>query len=201
MQNKILNILKATIIKIIVAFLFVAIICLVYKVMLEEKFETVTGIIDVVAVNNQELKTLTPLLDGNILLHRPIYGSKYATLKIPSIEVDLPIYYGESLSLLKYGIGHDSLSYFPGEGGTIVYMGHNYKTFLAKLPEAKVGDKIQVETDYGTFEYTIYETKIVHETNVGAVELQQEEERLVIYTCYPINNIGHAYQRYLVFAK
>lgn len=201
MQNKIFNILKATIIKIIVAFLFVAIICLVYKVMLEEKFETVTGIIDVIAVNNQELKTLTPLLDGNILLHRPIYGSKYATLKIPSIEVDLPIYYGESLSLLKYGIGHDSLSYFPGEGGTIVYMGHNYKTFLAKLPEAKVGDKIQVETDYGTFEYTIYETKIVHETNVGAVELQQEEERLVIYTCYPINNIGHAYQRYLVFAK
>lgn len=201
MRNKILNIIKATIIQLIVAFLFVAIVFSAYKVLLEEKFETVADLIDVFAVKNQELETLEPLLKDNMLLHKPIYGSKYATLKIPSIDVNLPVYYGESLSLLKYGIGHDRISYFPGEGGTIVYMGHNFKTFLARLPEAKVGDKIEVETTYGSFTYTIYETKIVHETNIQAVQIQEEEERLVIYTCYPINNIGHAYERYLVFAK
>lgn len=201
MQNKIINILKATIIKLVVAFLFIGILFLLYNVMLKEKFETVAELIDIFAVNNQELKTVEPLLDGNMLLNKPIYGSNYATLKIPSIGVDLPIYYGESLSLLKYGIGHDRISYFPGEGGTIVYMGHNFKTFLAKLPQAKIGDLIEVHTQYGTFDYTIYETKIVHETDVNEVQIQQKEERLVIYTCYPINNIGHAYQRYLVFAK
>ena len=39
MQNKVLNIIKATIIKLIVAFLFVAIVFSIYKVLLEEKFD------------------------------------------------------------------------------------------------------------------------------------------------------------------
>lgn len=200
MQNNLLKLLKATIIKVIVAFLFVAVIFALYKVCLENKFETVAGFVKMFAAN-RELKTLEPVLDGNILLHRPIYGTRYATMKIPSIDVDLPLYYGEGLDLLKNGLGQDSNSYFPGEGGTILCMGHNFKSFLARLPETRVGDKIQIETSYGTFEYTIYQSKIVHETDLSAAPIQQEEEMLIIYTCYPINNIGHAYQRYLVYAK
>ena len=200
MQNKKLKFLKATIISIIVAFLFVAIVFSFYKICLEKNFETVAGLVEMFAVN-KDLKTLDPVLQGNILLHRPMYGSKYATIKIPSIDLELPLYYGEGLDLLKNGIGQDSNSYFPGEGGTILCMGHNFKSFLAKLPETQKGDKIEIETSYGTFEYTIYQSKIVHETDLGAAPIQNEEEMLIIYTCYPINNIGHAYQRYLVYAK
>ena len=80
-------------------------------------------------------------------------------------------------------------------------MGHNFKSFLSRLPEARIGDKIEIETSYGTFEYTIYKSSIVHETDLGAAPIQQDEEILIIYTCNPINNIGHAYQRYLVYAK
>lgn len=200
MQNNLLKILKATINLIIVAFLFVLIVFCVYKTCLEEKTETAARVVRTFAVN-KEIKTLDPVLDGNILLHRPLYGAKYATMKIPSIDLDLPLYYGEGLDILKKGIGQDSNSYFPGEGGTILCMGHNFKSFLARLPETRTGDKIQIETSYGTFEYTIYESKIVHETDLGAAPIQQEEEMLIIYTCYPINNIGHAYQRYLVYAK
>lgn len=200
MQNKLLKLLKATIIKLIVAFLFIAIVLFAYKVCLEKKFETVSNFVLMFAAN-KEFKTLEPVLDGNILLHRPLYGSEYARIKIPSIDVDLPLYYGEALNLLKLGIGQDSNSYFPGEGGTILLMGHNFKSFLARLPETRNGDKIEIETSYGTFEYTIYDSKIVHETDLGAAPIQQKEEMLIIYTCYPINNIGHAYQRYLVYAK
>lgn len=200
MSNKIVNLIKATIIKIIVAFLFVLIIFGIYKVCIERKFETVAGLMQMFTVNT-ELKTLDPVLDGKVLLHKPIYGTQYATIKIPSIDVNLPLYYGEGLDLLKNGIGQDSNSFFPGEGGTILCMGHNFKSFLARLPETKNGDKIQIETSYGTFEYTIYQSKIVHETDLGAAPIQQEKEMLIIYTCYPINNIGHAYQRYLVYAK
>ena len=113
----------------------------------------------------------------------------------------MPVYYGESLSILKNGIGHDSRSFFPGEGGTILYMGHNFKTFLARLPETNIGDSIQIETEYGTFEYKIYDKKIVNEHDTDKAPIQQEEEILIIYTCWPINNIGHAYERYLVYAK
>lgn len=200
MQNKVWKLFKATIIKLIVVFLFVAIVFILYKVCLEEKIETVSGFVEVFAAN-KEFKTLEPILYGNVLLHRPLYGTEYANIKISSIDVDLPLYYGENLNLLKNGIGQDSNSYFPGEGGTILLMGHNFKSFLARLPETRIGDKIEITTSYGTFEYTIFESKIVHETDLGAAPIQQDEEILIIYTCYPINNIGHAYQRYLVYAK
>ena len=94
MQNKLLKILKVTIIKIMVAFLFVAIMFFLYKICLENKFETVAGVVKIFAANTK-LKTLDPILDGNILLHRPIYGKQYARIKIPSIDVDLPLYYCE----------------------------------------------------------------------------------------------------------
>ena len=60
MQNKMLNIIKATILKLIVAFLFVVIVFGLYKVLLEEKFETVAGLIDVFTVNNEVYGKATP---------------------------------------------------------------------------------------------------------------------------------------------
>ena len=80
-------------------------------------------------------------------------------------------------------------------------MGHNFKTFLAKLPEVKIDDKIEIETDYGNFSYKVYDKKIVGEDDIDKALLQRNEEILIIYTCWPINNIGHADKRYLVYAK
>jgi sortase A len=185
----------------IVAFLFVIIIILVTKAICEEKFEMATNILSMITVDNNKQTTIEPVLEDNVLVNYPTYGSKYATLKIPSIDVDLPVYYGASYSILKSGIAHDSSSYFPGEGGSIIYAGHNFRTFLANLPKAKIGDEINVETTYGTFNYKIYATKIVEETAVEEVPIQREKEILMIYTCYPINNIGHATQRYVVYAN
>lgn len=167
--------------------------------MFEEKFEAVASLINIFAPI--ETKTLEPVLEGIELTNKPIYGSKYATLRIDSIDVELPVYFGESLSILKSGIGHDSESFFPGEGGTVIYMGHNFKTFLAKLPDVKINDVIEVETEYGTFDYKVYKTKVVNETDTDEAPIQRDEEMLILYTCWPINNIGHASKRYLVYAK
>lgn len=161
-----------------------------------------TDLLELVTIGTEKRgEEITPVLKEKTLNNYPTYGTKYGTLKIDTIGVNLPIYFGESYTVLKNGIGHDSSSHFPGEGGSIVYMGHNFKTFLKRLPEAVIGDKITVETNYGEFEYEIYDTKIIHETEVDLVPIQEEKEILMIYTCYPINNIGHAYQRYVVYAK
>lgn len=200
-MKKVLKMLKATIISIIVAFLFISIISFIIVKICKEKFETATSLLKLVTIDETNIKTVTPKLEGNILVNYPTYGSKYATLKINSIDVNLPIYYGANYSILKSGIAHDNSSYFPGEGGSIILAGHNFKTFLANLPQAKIGDKIEVETNYGTFHYEIYNTKIIKETEVQEVPVQKEKEILMIYTCYPINNIGHASQRYVVYAN
>ena len=191
--------MKATMNKIIVAFLIIILVFSIYKIVLGEKFETVADFInEFVPV---EAKNLKPYLEDGEIKNKPGYGSKYGTLKIPSINLELPIYFGESLSVLKSGIGHDQRSFFPGEGGTILYMGHNYKTFLARLPEVKEGDAIEVQTDYGYYTYKVYDSKIVGEHDTKEAPIKNDEETLIIYTCWPINNIGHADERYLVYAK
>lgn len=200
-MKKMIKILKATIISILVAFLLISIISFITVKTCKEKFEEATGLLKLITVDETKIKTLDPKLEGNVLVNYPTYGSKYATLKIDSIAINLPVYYGANYTILKSGIAHDNSSYFPGEGGSVIFAGHNFKTFLADLPKAKIGDKIEVETSYGTFNYQIYNTKIIKETQVEEVPVQKEKEILMIYTCYPINNIGHASQRYVVYAN
>ncbi len=212
MQNKYRKeVLKATIFYVIVAFLIVIVICMISIKIGKEKFLMATDLVDMITIDTEKLQEepIPPVLENfeeetedenfSVLLNPPDYGVQYATLKIPSIGTDLPIYYGKTLDLLKKGIGHDNDSYFPGEGGSIVLMGHNYGKFLRKLPQAKIGDEIQISTNYGEFTYQIYDTQIVNEYDTDKVPITDKEE--MIYTCWPINNVGYATERYVVYSK
>lgn len=214
MQDKsIKELLKATIFSIIVAFLIVIIIVAISIKFGKEKFLMATDLIDMITITTENDENKIPSVlqrvennnseeeKKNVLMNCPDYGSNYATLKISSIGIELPVYYGKTLDLLKNGVGHDNDSYFPGEGGSIVLMGHNYNRLLGKLPKANIGDKIQIMTNYGEFDYTIYNTQIVEETEINKVPIQENEEILMIYTCWPINNIGYTTKRYVVYAK
>ena len=201
MNKKFLKIIKAAIISLIVAFLFVIIICFTLSKIGKEKFDMAIYLLKVITVNENNIKGVQPVLNGNVLINYPTYGSKYATLKIPSIGLEQPVYYGANYTILKSGIAHDENSFFPGEGGSIILAGHNFSSFLGSLPKAQVGDIINLETTYGNFNYEIYDTQIVKETEVDKVPIQEEKEILMIYTCWPINNIGHASQRYVVYAN
>ena len=201
MTESLKKFIKAAIIPIIVAFLFAFIVLLVFYKVGNDKLILATDLIDVVTIKTDSKDLVEPVLENHKLENYPTVGSKYGTLKIDSIEVSLPIYYGTSYNVLKGGVGHDTNSFFPGEGGSIVYMGHNFKKFLARLPETKIDDIIEIETTYGTFEYKIYDQQVINELETDKVPIQTDEEILMIYTCWPINNIGHAYQRYIVYAK
>lgn len=196
----IFRIIKATILSLIVAFLFVLAISYFAVCIGKEKFIMATNLLQVITVEPEEIKTITPLLEGDVLVNYPTVGSKYADIKIESIDLNLPVYYGASYTILKSGIAHDDTSYFPGEGGSIIMAGHNFKSFLANLPKAKKGDIIELDTNYGIFKYKISNTKIVNENDVDEVPVQKEKEVLMLYTCWPINNIGHASERYVVYA-
>lgn len=152
-------------------------------------------------VNNECVLATTEKIQLPLVIEKPAKGANFGTMKIPSIDVELSMMYGTTKALLSQGVGHDDRSYLPGEGGSIVLMGHNFKQFLARLPECKNGDEIILTTDYGEFHYTIYDAKVVKETQVGKVPIQKDEEILMVYTCWPIPNVSHANDRYVVYAK
>ena len=41
----------------------------------------------------------------------------------------------------------------------------------------------------------------MNETDIDALPIKDNKEILMIYTCYPFNNIGYATQRYVVYAE
>lgn len=154
----------------------------------------------------QENKNVSSSYDENYfkngyLKHYPSFGDKYATLKISKIGINAPVYFGATDEILLKGVAHDSGSYFPGEGGTVIMCEHNYMNNLRRLGELKNGDIIEVKTSYGDFYYKLYKSQTVLETETEKLPIQKDEEILMIYTCYPFNNKGHTEYRYVIYAK
>lgn len=137
------------------------------------------------------------------LIHYPSYGTKYASIRIPSINLEMAVYHGDTKKILLSGIGHYTGSYFPGETGTILYAGHNNIGYLSNLSQVHINDLITINTTYGTFNYQVEKIKIVNENDLEAFKIQNEEEILAIYTCYPIDRsiVGRKKDRIILYAK
>ena len=204
MQNKFVKALKATISSIIVALLITGLLILVIYLFLGQKIGTIFSLVNKVSITIDEDRVQEPTVlseEKNSLENYPEYGTQYATIQIDKIDVNLPVYFGDTLDILKKGIGHSSGSYFPGEGGSIIYMGHNSKNMLRRLGELQKGNEIKITTTYGEYTYVVYDMLLIKETELDKLPVQRDEEILMLYTCYPFNNIGYATQRYVVYAK
>ncbi|MBR2786204.1 MAG: class D sortase [Clostridia bacterium] len=159
-------------------------------------------------VNTVSLKTNSAIVkdikfdnETETITSYPEYGTRYGNIRIESLGISLPLYYGDKPNYLRYGIGQSSGSYFPGEGGSIVCLGHNNKAFLYDLPKIKDGATIEINTTYGDFTYKVYQTKIINMYDVDALEIQKEKEILMLYTCYPVETLGDKKDRFVVYAE
>ncbi len=197
------NTIKATIIQLIVALFITALILLSVYLLFGAKIEGTISLISKVSmdVDSEAKQVETVMTEDNKIKNYPEYGTKYATIEIPKIDVNLPVYYGDTLEVLKDGVGHSSGSYFPGEGGSIIYMGHNSAKVFRRFSELQIGNEIKVTTSYGEFNYKIYDMQLIKETEIDKLPIQKDKEILMVYTCYPFNNIGYATQRYVVYAE
>ena len=196
------KLIKATIIDVIVA-LFITVIVIggIYLFWGREIDENIS-IINKVSIDlDNKKEEVTTINTDNVIENYPEYGTQYATIEIPKINVNLPVYFGDTLEILKKGVGHSSGSYFPGEGGSIVYMGHNSTKMFRRFSELQIGNEIKVTTSYGEYNYKIYDMQLMKETELDKLPIQKEKEILMVYTCYPFNNIGYATQRYVVYAE
>ena len=208
MNNKLVQSVKATISSIIVALLVAGLLFLCIKLFLGRKIDEVFTLVNKVSITTdakiepaETTISADTNTDKNTIKNYPEYGTKYATIEIDKIGVNLPVYYGDTLEILKKGVGHSSGSYFPGEGGSIIYMGHNSKNMFRRFSELQKGNEIKVTTSYGEYVYKIYDMQLIKETELDKLPIQRDKEILMVYTCYPFNNIGYATQRYVVYAE
>ncbi|MBR1539953.1 MAG: class D sortase [Clostridia bacterium] len=194
---------KATISNIIVAFIYVAVFCFFIYYVFSSKISMAMGILDTISIDTSKkiLKDVTIDLETRNLKAYPEFGTRYGTISLPSLGLTLDFYFGDSLEVLRNGVGQSGGGYFPGEGGSIITMGHNYSGILKTLPEIKSGDTIILDVNYGKFTYEVYDTKIVYYTETYKLPIQRDEEILMLYTCYPTDGFGHAVDRYVVYSR
>ena len=178
---------KATISNVIVAFIYVAVFCFIIYFLFSSKISMAMGIVDTISIDTSKkiLKDVKIDLETRNLKAYPEFGTKYGIISLPSLNLTLDFYFGDSLEVLRNGVGQSGGGYFPGEGGSIITMGHNYAGILKTLPEIKNGDKIILDVNYGKFTYEVYDSKIVYYTESNKLPIQRDEEILMLYTCYP----------------
>ncbi len=135
----------------------------------------------------------------------PTWGKLFGSIKVDNTEIDCDLIFGDSKDLLKKGACMSMESRIPGCGSGVLVGAHN-NTYFHTLPDAQVGDLVHLETNYGSFVYRIYETKIIDTSKSGHAdeyfpELYGDKEILLLYTCWPINTLASTPNRYFAFCE
>lgn len=126
----------------------------------------------------------------------PAFGTEFATVQIPSINLIYPVMQGDTEALLSQGVCHFYGSDLPGENSSILFTAHR-TTHFSGIGALKPGDSVTVDTSWGTYEYAVDEAMILYPADIAGL-LNASQETLYLITCYPFNFIGGAPQRYAV---
>jgi sortase A len=144
-----------------------------------------------------DTKEVEAELDGNKIVY-PSFGTEYATLKIDSIGLEAPVFWGSSDDLLQQGVCQYVGSVFIGEQGNVVLDAH-CNTYFLELENVKEGDIVVLTTSYGEFTYEVTEQVLFKETDSSYVS-PTDDDRLTMYTCYG-NLLGPTEDRLGVICK
>lgn len=126
-----------------------------------------------------------------------------ATIWIPRMDVELPVYLGASIDNMALGpaiLGETSLP-LRGENTNVVIAGHRgYRgaPMFRDIQLLQIGDKIMLTTPWETLIYRVCELEIISPADSNAILIQPGRQLLTLFTCHPYTK---NYQRYLVRAE
>jgi sortase A len=126
------------------------------------------------------------------------FGMPMAVLRIPSIDVVVPVLPGTDDLTLNRGAGWIEGTARPGSQGNIGIAGHR-DGFFRGFKDLQVGSEIVVETLTGSQRYVVDALTIVDPSDVSVLA-PTEDSSLTLVTCYPFYFVGSAPQRFIVHA-
>ncbi len=127
------------------------------------------------------------------------FAPALALLRIPKIDLEVPILEGTDDLSLNRAVGHIAGTPKPGESGNIGIAGHR-DGFFRGLKDVSTGDTIEIVTQDGVNRYVIDEITVVKPTDVSVLS-PRAQPSVTLVTCYPFYFIGSAPQRYIVRAS
>lgn len=117
-------------------------------------------------------------------------------IKIPKINVSLPIYHGTSEDVLKRGVGHLQNTSFPigGEGTHAVLSGHtglSSAKLFTDLDKLEEGELFFIEVLGEKLAYKIDQIKIVEPSETSDLVIKSGEDYVTLVTCTPYGVNSH----------
>lgn len=134
----------------------------------------------------EEYRSLLNLKDDGMMGH----------IKIPRINVDLPIFHGSSSKVLEVGTGHIESTALPvgGEGTHAVLTGHtglNTAKLFTDLVELQPGDEFYVYVLDQVLAYKVDQILTVKPTEVEALRAVEGKDYMTLVTCTPYGINSH----------
>nr|WP_272929003.1 class C sortase [Leucobacter chromiireducens] len=119
-----------------------------------------------------------------------------ARIKIPSIDVDLPIYHGTSDDVLEQGVGHLEGTALPVGGPTThtvltAHRGLAKAALFDNLDQVQEGDTFTVETWGEVLTYRVTETQVVKPDETQSLYPVLGEDLATLVTCTPLGINTH----------
>lgn len=153
-------------------------------------------------VDNEKLATNEKKELPSTKVDYPVGGQLFGKVKINSIQLSVPLYFGDTEEILRQGAGQFMGSVYPGEIGTSLIGGHNVDDF-GKLGAVPVGDTIEIQTTYGNYTYRVTQrgVKDKKDKEIDQMIYQRNDRRIILYTCYPLDSLGMTDQRLFIIGE
>lgn len=125
-------------------------------------------------------------------------------LKIPAMELTMPVYLGASDAHLAAGaavLGNTSAP-IGGDNTNCVISGHRgWKgaDYFRHIDRLAVGDEVRITNLWETLTYTVADIQIIQPHEVDKIKIQQGRDLLTLLTCHPYASGGR--QRYVVYCE
>ncbi len=117
-----------------------------------------------------------------------------ATIQIPKIDVNLPIYHTTNDFSLNNGVGHEEGTSLPVGGKDThsclaAHRGIPSKKLFTDLDQIKVDDQFFIKVYSKTLAYQVYDIEVVTPDNLGPLLIQKDKDLVTLITCttYGIN--------------
>ena len=135
-----------------------------------------------------------PFIYNNLL--RVNSSGVMAEIRIPCIDVDLPVYHGTSKSVLERGVGHFRGSSLPvgGETTHAVLTGHtglNRAKLFTDLTQLEDGDLFFIETCGEKLAYKVDQIKVVLPDKTEDLQIVKGKDYVTLVTCTPYGVNSH----------
>ena len=126
-------------------------------------------------------------------------GTPLAVLRIPKLELEVPVLEGTDRLTLNSGVGRIAGTALPGHRGNIGIAGHR-DGFFRGLKDISAGDTIELVTNHQTETFIVDNIRITLPNDISVLRPSPQPE-LTLVTCYPFYFVGPAPKRYIVRAS